>query len=212
MDSGRTDNDDPDFMPALLPFGVAFSDALGTFHDAEFRCEIYGDDEPTPEELDADELFVSFARELAEGAWENRAELDEKIAPLVKGYAYERLARIDRNVLRLCARELDAIPYVPPAVTLDDWVEIAKRFSTRESGRFVNGVLSTYHKGSVKKDWSRRTAPPDPQGEAYEEIKTRRAPIPESKTVTEDSEEGKTVRRFGWILRSGDATIPPNEA
>ena len=86
----------------------------------------------------ADEMTVL----LVEGVEHNLACLDEVIAAHAKGWTLKRMPSIDRNVLRIAAFELLGRPDVPVAVVLDEAVELAKRFSTDDSGRFVNGVLS----------------------------------------------------------------------
>ena len=86
----------------------------------------------------ADEMTVL----LVEGVEQNQARLDEVIAAHAKGWTLKRMPTIDRNVLRIAAFELLGRPDVPVAVVLDEAVELAKRFSTDDSGRFVNGVLS----------------------------------------------------------------------
>ncbi|MDP2292143.1 MAG: transcription antitermination factor NusB [Actinomycetota bacterium] len=86
----------------------------------------------------ADELTT----QLVEGVAANQAEIDAAISAHAKGWTLQRMPTIDRNVLRIAAFELLGRPDVPVAVVLDEAVELAKRFSTDDSGRFVNGVLS----------------------------------------------------------------------
>jgi transcription antitermination protein NusB len=80
--------------------------------------------------------------ELVTGVDEHRERLDAAIAGRSKGWSLARMPVIDLNVLRIAAYELAERPDVPVAVVLDEAVELAKRFSTDHSGRFVNGVLS----------------------------------------------------------------------
>jgi transcription antitermination protein NusB len=80
--------------------------------------------------------------ELVAGVGEHRERLDAAIAARAKGWTLERMPVIDLNVLRIASYELAERPDVPVAVVLDEAVELAKRFSTDDSGRFVNGVLS----------------------------------------------------------------------
>ena len=80
--------------------------------------------------------------ELVAGVGEHRERLDAAIAARAKGWTLERMPVIDLNVLRIASFELAERPEVPVAVVLDEAVELAKRFSTDDSGRFVNGVLS----------------------------------------------------------------------
>lgn len=76
------------------------------------------------------------------GVGEHGAELDAAIAARAKGWTLARMPVLDLNILRLGAFELGHRPDVPIAVAIDEAVELAKRFSTDDSGRFVNGVLS----------------------------------------------------------------------
>ncbi len=98
---------------------------------------------PPLEVLDAQVLPPDeLTRELVEGVAANQPRLDDEIAAHAKGWTLARMPVIDRNVLRIAGFELMARPDVPVAVVLDEAVELAKRFSTDDSGRFVNGVLS----------------------------------------------------------------------
>ena len=75
---------------------------------------------------------------------ETRApEIDSLISGAAIGWDLERMAVVDRNVLRLAVAELLACPDVPTAVILNEAVELASAYSTDDSGRFVNGVLAT---------------------------------------------------------------------
>ena len=79
---------------------------------------------------------------LVVGVGEHVEELDAAIAARAKGWTLVRMPVLDLNILRLGAFELAHRPEVPLAVAIDEAVELAKRFSTDDSGRFVNGVLS----------------------------------------------------------------------
>jgi len=79
---------------------------------------------------------------LVSGVEAHRERLDAAIANKAKGWTLERMPVLDLSVLRLASFELAERPDVPVAVVLDEAVELAKRFSTDDSGRFVNGVLS----------------------------------------------------------------------
>ena len=80
---------------------------------------------------------------LVEGVQSRGREIDDLIAAHSKGWTLQRMPTIDRNVLRIGTFELLGRPDVPIAVVIDEAVELAKRFSTDDSGKFVNGVLST---------------------------------------------------------------------
>ena len=88
--------------------------------------------------LPTDELTTALVR----GVEENQQRLDSAIEAHSKGWTLSRMPLIDRNVLRIAGFELLCLAEVPVAVVLDEAVELAKRFSTDDSGRFVNGVLS----------------------------------------------------------------------
>lgn len=77
------------------------------------------------------------------GVEANQERIDELITGAAVGWELERMPVIDRSLLRLATFELLEDPETPVAVVLDEAVDLAKRFSTEQSGGFVNGVLST---------------------------------------------------------------------
>jgi N utilization substance protein B len=81
------------------------------------------------------------AEALARGAWQARAQADAAIRAAARHWTLERIAAVDRNLLRLGYYELAHEPATPPAVVIDEAVELAKRFGEADSGAFVNGVL-----------------------------------------------------------------------
>lgn len=88
--------------------------------------------------LRVDEMTI----EIVNGVESRNAAIDEMIAEHATGWTLARMPSIDRNVLRIGSFELLGRPEVPVAVIINEAVEMAKTFSTDESGRFVNGVLS----------------------------------------------------------------------
>ncbi len=88
--------------------------------------------------IEPDEL----TQELVRGVGEHLDRLDALIDGRSKGWTLARMPVLDLNVMRLGAYELLERPHVPTAVVLNEAVELAKRFSTDDSGRFVNGVLA----------------------------------------------------------------------
>lgn len=141
-----------------------------------------------------------YADRLVRGVWQGRREIDGRVGPLIREYDYSRIAAVDRNVLRIAAYELYEEPAIPPAVTINEAIEIAKKFSTAESGRFVNGVLGRLLQDSPKAHWDPQSAP----AEEREELVHEPEPEVETEVVPEDAEEAKQARRFGWVLRSED--------
>jgi len=99
------------------------------------------------EHLPADDL--DFAGELIDGCQINQAELDRRVAAHLKGWDLKRLAAVDRNVLRLGAFELLYRSDIPSSVTINEAVELAKRFGDAEAASFVNGVLDRMAKELV---------------------------------------------------------------
>lgn len=92
----------------------------------------------------------AFANQLFEGAAKDRAALDEIIQKHCENWRFERLAAIDRAILRLAIHELSAAD-TPAKVVLNEAVEMAKKFSSEDSSAFVNGVLDSVHKSLTKK-------------------------------------------------------------
>lgn len=84
----------------------------------------------------------TFVSDLVFGTIERTEESDALIAPLLEGWTIDRLPTIDRLLLRMAVFEL-AHRDTPPPVVINEAVELAKKFSTEDSGRFVNGVLSS---------------------------------------------------------------------
>jgi N utilization substance protein B len=82
-----------------------------------------------------------YADAVVRGVYDELTAVDEAIKKASTNWRLERMARVDRNVLRLGAWELLRQGDVPRAVILDEAVELAKRFGSEESGAFVNGVL-----------------------------------------------------------------------
>jgi transcription antitermination protein NusB len=82
-----------------------------------------------------------FTRELVEGVTDHLAELDETIGAHSQGWTIDRMASVDRTVLRAAVYELAFDRAVPVGVAIDEAVRAAKDLSTDDSGRFVNGIL-----------------------------------------------------------------------
>jgi N utilization substance protein B len=82
-----------------------------------------------------------FCGALIEGAIAKQTEIDEIIRQNAQNYELSRISVVDRNVLRIAIYEMFHCPETPPVVAINEAIEIAKKYSTEESGRFVNGVL-----------------------------------------------------------------------
>lgn len=100
--------------------------------------------EVTPLEHPAEPQVWEFARQLVLGVLKHLDEIDAILSELVEGWSLDRLASVDRSVLRLAVYEMLHTPETPPAVVINEAVELAKAYSTEDSGRFVNGVLGAF--------------------------------------------------------------------
>ncbi|HEY7520722.1 MAG TPA: transcription antitermination factor NusB [Methylomirabilota bacterium] len=87
-----------------------------------------------------------FAGSLVHGVKRQQREIDTRIAECAEHWDLDRMAVVDRNILRLAAYELLFEPAVPGKVTINEAIEIAKKFGTAESSRFINGVLDRIHR------------------------------------------------------------------
>jgi N utilization substance protein B len=83
----------------------------------------------------------AFAGSLVKGVVENLGAIDLKIRELSEHWDLDRIAAVDRAILRVAVYEMLFRAEIPPVVTINEAIEIAKRYSTEESGRFVNGLL-----------------------------------------------------------------------
>jgi transcription antitermination factor NusB len=93
------------------------------------------------ETLGGDPEVAAFARELLAGTWEHRPQIDRAIEGVARNWELKRMAAVDRNILRLAAYELLYRDDIPPLVSINEAIEMAKKYSTRNSGPFVNGIL-----------------------------------------------------------------------
>ncbi len=119
------------------PRSVARESALTLLYEAESKGI-------TPRQVvDAQVMPVEHVvRLLVLGVMDHQSDIDASITKHSTGWTMDRMPALDRNILRVATFELMHRDDVPTAVVLDEAVELAKRFSTDDSGRFVNGVLS----------------------------------------------------------------------
>jgi N utilization substance protein B len=82
-----------------------------------------------------------FAEPLIRGVLEHRDAIDARIKSHAKNWDFHRIAAVDRNVMRLAIFEMLHRQDIPPVVSINEAVDIAKKFSTQDSGKFVNGIL-----------------------------------------------------------------------
>jgi N utilization substance protein B len=94
----------------------------------------------------ANDSVREFADRLLRGVLDHLSEIDQKLGEQTAHWRLERLAAVDRNILRLALFELLYDADTPHAVVIDEAIEIAKKFGAKESPRFVNGVLDGFVK------------------------------------------------------------------
>jgi N utilization substance protein B len=123
--------------------------ALNEFWDTQRAAAIAGEKGPAtwgqPVELPpptAGEAEVRlFADPLIRGTLEHRDAIDEHIKKHAQNWDFHRIAAVDRNIMRLAIYEMLFREDIPPIVSINEAVDIAKKFSTQDSGKFVNGIL-----------------------------------------------------------------------
>jgi len=92
-----------------------------------------------------------FAESLVNGVVEYRPVIDKKISEIAKNWSLERMTPVDLSILRIGAYELLYRPEIPNPVVIDEAIEIAKRYGTKDSPSFINGLLDKIAKNSTDK-------------------------------------------------------------
>ncbi|HEX5137155.1 MAG TPA: transcription antitermination factor NusB [Planctomycetota bacterium] len=93
--------------------------------------------EEAPDETEAHE----FARELLSGTLDHQEEIDKAISAAAQNWNLRRMALVDRNILRMAVFEMLFAKDIPAKVSINEAIEMGKRFSTQQSGAFINGIL-----------------------------------------------------------------------
>ncbi|MBI5117974.1 transcription antitermination factor NusB [Candidatus Poribacteria bacterium] len=120
--------------------------------DIEAVCNDFWKRQPTSP------IVQEFAEKLVRGTVANRESIDQMIVLTVENWSMDRLASVDKAILRFATYELMYMPDVPPKVTINEAVEVAKSYGTDESGRFINGVLD-----KIREKIGKSTASPLPE-------------------------------------------------
>lgn len=92
-------------------------------------------------EEDIPEEVKNFTTELVRGVADNLSGIDKKISQYATNWQLERMAVVDRNILRMGCHELTLRQDIPPKVAINEAVELAKKYSGQEAGKFVNAIL-----------------------------------------------------------------------
>jgi transcription antitermination factor NusB len=111
-----------------------------------------------------DATVQQFTLELVEGIQKYREVIDKRISQYAKNWELKRMAVVDRNILRQACFELLYRPDIPPKVAINEAIELAKRFSDLESGKFVNGILD-----KIREDISRPRTVINPTGDIVQD-------------------------------------------
>jgi transcription antitermination protein NusB len=128
-----------------LALKLLFQIDVGNLPPDEVLEIAYEELEPSAEDREQVEALVR-------GVLSEEAALDEIIGNLAEGWRLERLAKVDKNVLRLALYELRHRTDLPVSVVVNDAVEVAKKYSTEDSGRFVNGILGSFLRRREEED------------------------------------------------------------
>jgi len=106
------------------------------------------------ESFGSSESIRPFSRQLVLGVCENREELDSLIRQSSQHWRLERMSRVDRSILRLGVFEILFMKDIPPKVSIDEAVDLGKKYGTEESGAFINGILDNIY-NSFKQEGTR---------------------------------------------------------
>ena len=103
-------------------------------------------------EGELDDRIIDFTRHLTEGTLKHKEDIDTFISKSSEHWRLDRMALIDRNVMRMAVYEFLYTPETPRKVVINEAIEVAKRFSTEESTQFVNGILDNIRKKLNEED------------------------------------------------------------
>ena len=117
-----------------------------------YQLDLQGDSDPAVHAAEfwphhpLDDEAREFADGLVRGAMATHAKIDDVITRFAEHWDLDRMSVVDRNILRLAVYELGWRTETPPKVVINEAIEIAKKFGTRESSRFINGILDRVHR------------------------------------------------------------------
>lgn len=93
------------------------------------------------ESVDLKDVDIDYVKRIIKGIEENKEEIDEKIKGNLKNWKIERLSKVDLSILRLCTYELKFEEDIPSKVSVNEAIELAKKYSGEKAATFINGVL-----------------------------------------------------------------------
>ncbi len=103
-------------------------------------------------EAETDDQVRKLASDWTKGTWDNSKQCDELISEAIIKWQFTRLSLVDKSILRLAVYQLKFCPDIPPKVTINEAIELAKKYSTDKSPAFVNGVLDAVLKKIAARD------------------------------------------------------------
>lgn len=139
-------------------------DALKTFWDSQrmsaamkkISGPTYGEEVELPPITSKDLVIRNFAESLIRGSIKQAEACDKRLSVYAKNWSLERIATVDRSILRIAIFEILECDDIPPKVTINEAVDLAKKYSTEKSGKFVNGILDKVKSDALKSEDSNR--------------------------------------------------------
>lgn len=122
--------------------------AVQSLYQMEYAPQVRLEELIQTAEAQLDKESIQYAKDLLAGVVEKKSEIDNRIQGVAQHWKLERMAGVDRNILRLAVFELEfSAVKTDAAVIINEALEIAKKFSTTESASFINGLLDQIRKG-----------------------------------------------------------------
>lgn len=122
------------------------------FHSAQVMPTLDEDEEGAPQQDPPVREHLQFSHELIDGVVANLQVIDQQLSLASTHWSLGRMARVDRNILRIATYEIMFRPEIPLSVTMNEAIEVAKRFGSDDSPMFVNGVLDHVAKLLAQED------------------------------------------------------------
>ncbi len=120
-------------------YKLLFSNQFNDKFDSDFKNFIFEEEKLSGED-------VCFANELLDAFYQNESAVNEVISSLAKGYKLDRLYSTDKCALQLAITEMTYFNDIPYIVSISEAMDLIRKFSTKESPNFVNGILAEYKK------------------------------------------------------------------
>jgi N utilization substance protein B len=122
--------------------------AIQSLFQMEFAPQVRLEELAATAEIGLDKENLKYARELLSGLIQKKSEVDAKIQNVAQHWKMDRMASVDRNILRLAVFEMNFFDQkVEPAIVINEAIEIAKKYGTSDSASFINGILDQVRKG-----------------------------------------------------------------